>query len=86
MKWMMVNASWCAACLIMKKRIRELQKEVSLEMEFLDVDYDDEALKGIDYGKILPVFYRQDEQGYHQLLIGEHSLETLRKTYHNAIS
>jgi thiol-disulfide isomerase/thioredoxin len=86
MKWMMVSASWCAACLIMKKRMKQLQSELELEFEILDVDYDDQALSGLEIGKILPVIYRKDDTGYHKLSVGEQSLEQLRKVYQDALS
>ncbi len=86
MKWMMVSASWCAACLIMKKRVKQLQAELDLDVEILDVDYDDQILSGLEVGKILPVFYRKDETGYHKLIVGEQSLEKLRQVYHDALS
>ena len=56
MKVTIVDAVWCNACLIMKKVWKEIEKENSnLKITKYDYDIDEDEVKQLNVGEILPV-------------------------------
>lgn len=51
-----ISAIWCNACLVMKKVFKEIEKEYP-NIEFIKYDYDidEEEVKKLEVGEILPV-------------------------------
>lgn len=73
-----INAIWCMSCIIMKQRLDDLQDEYQLE--FIDLDYDEDDHHHYHVGDILPVNIILDENGHERKrLVGELSLKKLRK-------
>lgn len=67
-----VSAVWCPSCLVLKKHIKKLTKEYDLNINYLDYDLDDEEVKGLNVGKILPVIIAGENR-----LIGEKSFKEI---------
>jgi thiol-disulfide isomerase/thioredoxin len=85
MKVIKIGAKWCPACLVMKPRWAEIEKENPwLQTEFYDYNDDSEKIKDFNVGKELPVFIYFDKEGNElERMIGEISkdkiLETINK-------
>ena len=51
-----ISAIWCPSCLILNKHIKNLKKEYpNINIKKLDYDFDEEEVKKLNVGKILPV-------------------------------
>ena len=50
-----ISATWCPTCLILKKHLKRLKEENNLEIKYLDYDFDEEEVKKFNVGDILPV-------------------------------
>lgn len=74
-----VSAVWCPSCLILKKHLKKLNKNYpDLKINTLDYDFDEEEVKKLNVGKILPVIikYKNDEE---KRLIGEKTYEEIEE-------
>lgn len=63
MKIIKVNAMWCSACISMYKIWKEIEKEYpDIEIINYDFDMDEEIVKNLNVGDILPVaiFYNNN--------------------------
>lgn len=57
MKITVVSAVWCNACLVMKKVIKNLEKEYkNIDFVKYDYDIDEDFVKKLNVGSVLPVF------------------------------
>lgn len=65
MKVLKFGAVWCAACLVMKPRWAEIEKENEwLETEFYDFDQDKEIVDKYNIpSEVIPVFIFLDKEG-----------------------
>lgn len=78
MKIIRISAIWCPSCLVMKK----VWKNVNLDnFEIIDYDYDMDGLEIEKYnvGKVLPVYIFMNGDNEIKRLVGEISLDKLRK-------
>lgn len=85
MKVKVLSAAWCHACLLMKKRIKEYQKTHDIEFEFIDIDFEEEKCKGLEIGKVLPVYFIYQDNQCIKRFVGEKSIDELEKEIQNAI-
>ncbi len=85
MKVKVLTAAWCHACLLMKKRIKEFQKTHDIAFEFIDIDFDEEKCKGLEIGKVLPVYFVYENDQLIKRFVGEKSLNELEKEITHAI-
>lgn len=78
MKIIRISAIWCPACLVMKKVWKSI--DVS-NFEVIDYDYDMDSIEIEKYniGKILPVYIFMDKDKEVKRLVGELSLDKLKK-------
>ena len=75
MKYIMISALWCPACLITNSAVDKLVDEKHIDIEKLDYDFDD--ISKYNVGKILPeiiVFDKDKEVGR---IIGEKNYNEL---------
>ena len=81
MKVLKFGAEWCAGCLVMKPRWKEIESELSwLKTEMYDYDQDKEMVEKWQIDKSLPVFIFLDKAGKEiTRLNGEPSKEELLK-------
>lgn len=64
MKVLKFGAVWCAGCLVMAPRWKEIEKENSwLEAEYFDFDENKEMVEKYGIDKNLPVFVYLDKDG-----------------------
>jgi thiol-disulfide isomerase/thioredoxin len=85
MKVKVISAAWCHACLLMKKRIKEFQKTHDVQFEFIDLDFDEEKLVGLEVGKVLPVYFIYQDEILIKRFVGEKTIEELEKEIQDAI-
>ena len=68
-----VSAVWCPSCLILKKHLKKItQKYPNLKIKKLDYDFDEDEVKELNVGKILPVIISNEKR-----LIGEKTYEEI---------
>lgn len=81
MKILKFGAVWCAGCLVMKPRFKEIEAENPwLETEYYDFDSDKKEVENYKIDENLPTFVFLDRQGKEiQRLIGEVEKEELIK-------
>ena len=62
MKYIMVSALWCPACLITNSAIDKIIEEKNITVEKLDYDFDD--ISKYNVGKTLPeiIVYKDDKE------------------------
>ena len=78
MKVIKISAVWCPACILSNKIWRNVKVDYpDIEMEELDFDFDEEEVKKLDVGEILPVVIFMDEDQEKERLIGEKSKEEI---------
>lgn len=79
MKLIKVSAIWCPACLVMNNRLNKILKDYDIEVIEYDYDIDEEEVKKLEVGKLLPVliFIKEDKEV--KRLIGEISEKELIK-------
>lgn len=79
MKLIKVSAIWCPACLVMNNRLNKILKDYDIEVIEYDYDIDEEDVKKLEVGKLLPVliFIKEDKEV--KRLIGEISEKELIK-------
>lgn len=78
MKIIRISAIWCPACLIMKKVWKNIDTS---DWEIIDYDYDMDNYEVEKYnvGKILPVCIFMDNDTEIKRLVGEISLDKLKR-------
>lgn len=63
MKVLKFGAVWCAGCVVMKPRWKEIEEENPwLQTEYFDYDTDKEAVEKYGINDILPVFVFLDKE------------------------
>ena len=68
-----VSAVWCPSCLIVKKSLKKIQKEYSIQYKILDYDLDEEEIIKYNIDDKLPVIICEDKK-----LIGEKNYEEIK--------
>jgi len=64
MKVLKFGAIWCQACLVMKPRWEEIEKELPwLKTEYFDYDKSKDTIKEYNVGDEIPVFIFLDNNG-----------------------
>ena len=81
MKVIKIGAIWCASCLVMKPRWKEIETELPwLKTEYLDYDNDRPAVKELKVNAILPVAIFLDDSNNELIrLQGEQSKKKIMK-------
>ena len=74
-----VNAMWCPSCLIMNNHYEKIANKYNLELKSLDYDLDENEVKELHVGNILPVLiiYKNNEEILR--IVGEQSYQQLEK-------
>lgn len=74
-----INAMWCPSCLIMNNTYEKIAKEFNLQLETLDYDMDEDKVKLLDVGDVLPVLivYKDDKEVLR--IIGEQSYKQIEQ-------
>ena len=67
-----ISATWCPSCLILKKHLKKLNQEYGLKYKMLDYDFDEEEVCHYNIGDKLPVIIYKGKK-----LIGEKSYDEL---------
>ena len=73
-KIIVISAVWCPSCLILKKNLKKLKEEYSIDIEMLDYDFDEERVKEYNVGDTLPVIIYENKR-----LIGEKPYDEIVK-------
>lgn len=78
MKIIKIGAMWCPACLIMNKRLKEIENKYSIEIINYDYDIDEEIVNKYNVGEVLPelIFINEKDEEVKRL-IGEQSIENI---------
>lgn len=78
MKFVKINAIWCGACIVTSKVWNEVKKVYSdIEIEELDLDFDEDEVKEYNVGDTLPVVICIKDNVEVERLIGEKSKEEI---------
>ncbi len=77
MKVIKISAVWCGSCIKMKKIWNEIENEYNLEVENLDLDFDEDEVKKYNVGDILPVSIFLVNNKEVERLIGEKTKEEI---------
>ncbi|MBR1413087.1 MAG: thioredoxin family protein [Bacilli bacterium] len=73
-----VSAVWCGSCLILKTHLKKLKEEYQeLEIKYLDYDFDEEEVSGLNVSNKLPVIIAYNDSIEISRLIGEKSYEEI---------
>lgn len=81
MKVVKVGAMWCPACIITNKFWKEIKKEFSnIEFVDLDLDMDEDEVKDLNIGSILPeiIIFNNDQKELTRI-IGEKKQNEIEK-------
>lgn len=76
-KIVVISAVWCPSCLILKKHLKKLKEEFNLEIESLDLDFDEDEVKQYNVGDKLPVIVSKIDNNEIDRLIGEKTYEEI---------
>lgn len=78
MKIIKVGAMWCPACLIMNKRLKEIENNYDIEIINYDYDLDEEVVSKYNVGEVLPelIFVDAKEEEIKRL-IGEQTINDI---------
>ncbi len=81
MKLLCFGATWCASCLIMRPRIKELEQEVpDIEVIYYDYDSNRDEVKRWNVKDTLPTFIFVDKDNKEiTRMMGEKSIEVFKK-------
>ena len=77
MQLIVVSALWCPSCLILKKHLKRLNEEYSLDIKILDYDFDEVEVNNLNVGKKLPVMIIFDGDNEVSRLIGEKNYDEI---------
>lgn len=76
MKIIKISAIWCGACIVMNKIWKDVKNDFSdIEIEELDLDFDEEEVKQYKVGDTLPVLIFMDDSIEKDRLVGEKTKE-----------
>ncbi len=81
MKLLSFGALWCSSCLVMKPRLKEIEKELS-EIEIIYYDYDEnyEEVERWNVKEVLPTFILVDNDNNElKRVMGEKTKEFIKK-------
>lgn len=80
MKIIKIGAMWCPACLIMNKRLRQIELTKKIEIICYDYDLDEDIVQKYKVGQVLPelIFLNENDEEITRL-IGEQSIDTIEK-------
>ncbi|MEI3529853.1 MAG: thioredoxin family protein [Bacilli bacterium] len=80
MKIIKIGAMWCPACLIMNKRLKQVESNKHIEIINYDYDLDEDIVEKYKVGQVLPelIFLNENNEEIERL-IGEQSIETIEK-------
>ena len=70
-----IIAVWCPSCLILKKSLKKLKEEYSVDYTLLDYDFDEDEVAPYEVGKKLPVMIVKENNIETSRLIGEKSYD-----------
>lgn len=75
MEIIIISATWCPSCLVMKKVYKELENKFT-NVKFLkyDYDFDEDIVKNYDVSNILPVLIITKDNKEIKRITGEHEL------------
>ena len=78
MKIIKIGAMWCPACLIMNKRLKEIEKEYEINIISYDYDLDEDIVSKYNVGEVLPelIFVNEKEEEIKRL-IGEQTINNI---------
>lgn len=64
MKIIKVGALWCPACLITNNELNKIKESYNIEVIEYDYDFDEEKVKELNIGTILPelIFIKDDKE------------------------
>ena len=80
MKIIKINAVWCPACIVSNKIWKNVLVDYpNLEIEELDLDFDEEEVKQYNVGDTLPVVIFMDKDKEVFRLIGEKTKDEIYK-------
>lgn len=80
MKIIKIGAMWCPACLIMNKRLKEIEDKYSIEIINYDYDLDEEIVNKYNVGEVLPeLIFLDDNDNEFNRLIGEQDINNIIK-------
>lgn len=71
-KIIVISAVWCPSCLILKKHLKKLKENYSVDVEMYDYDFDEDIINKYDIGQTLPVIIIENKK-----LIGERTYEEI---------
>ena len=75
---LVISALWCPSCLIIKKHIKKIKEEYNnLDIKELDYDFDEEEVKDLNIGEVLPVMIAFDKGEEKSRLIGEKNYDEI---------
>lgn len=78
MKFIKINAVWCGACIVTNKVWKEVKKDYpDIEVEELDLDFDEDEVKKYNVGDTLPVVIFMKDNQEVERLIGEKTKEEI---------
>lgn len=78
MRIVKISAVWCGSCIKMKNIWKDIEKEYNLNVENLDLDFDEDEVKKYNVGDILPVsIFLDDNNNELYRLVGEKSKEEI---------
>lgn len=76
MKIIKISAIWCGACIVMNKIWKDVKNDFSdIEIEELDLDFDEEEVKQYNVGDTLPVLIFMNDSIEKDRLVGEKTKE-----------
>ncbi len=78
MKIIKIGAMWCPACLVMNKRLKEIENNYSIDIINYDYDLDEEIVNEYNVGEVLPelIFVDKNNQEIKRL-IGEQTIDDI---------
>ncbi len=76
-KLIVISAVWCPSCLILKKSLKKLKEEYSVDYTLLDYDFDEDEVSQYEVGKKLPVMIVKEKDKETSRLIGEKSYDEI---------
>lgn len=78
MKIIKIGAMWCPACLIMNKRLKEIEQKYNIEVISYDYDLDEDIVNKYQVGEVLPELIFTDNNNEEiKRLIGEQLIDNI---------
>lgn len=80
MKIIKIGAMWCPACLIMNKKLKEIDDKYSIEIINYDYDLDEDVVTKYNVGEVLPeLIFLDDNNNEFNRLTGEQDINNIIK-------